>query len=75
MLVVLMVCTLLVWLVTGVGLGGTILISDICYDPDSLIRNFTTIEPARGETTLILLFTTNINILTFFRCGGLLHLL
>ena len=49
MLVILAICTVLVWIVAGGALGITIVISDICYDPDTVIRNFTTPDStARG---------------------------
>lgn len=49
MLVVLSLATALVWIGTGAALASSIVIADVCHDPDNLIRNQTTDTTARGK--------------------------
>ena len=49
MLVFLSIITLLIWILTGGVLASTIVLSDICINPDGLIRNNTNNDPiAKG---------------------------
>lgn len=49
MLIILGVVTLLVWMLTGGSLAVSIVLADICADPDTLIRNNTKDGLARGR--------------------------
>lgn len=49
MLIILGVVTLLVWILTGGSLAVSIVLADVCVDPDTLIRNNTKDGLARGR--------------------------
>ena len=48
------IVTFSVWIVTGGGLATVIILGDICYDPDTLLRNNTDNTQAEGTEYLYL---------------------
>ena len=46
------IVTFSVWIVTGGGLATVIILGDICYDPDTLLRNNTDNTQAEGTQYL-----------------------
>ena len=52
-LVLISIFTILIWIATGGALASTIVLSDVCIDPDGLIRNQTNNEPFAKGTRII----------------------
>ncbi|XP_019852251.1 PREDICTED: protein tweety homolog 2-like [Amphimedon queenslandica] len=48
-LVIISIFTILIWIAAGGALASTIVLSDVCIDPDGLIRNQTNNEPIARE--------------------------